>query len=78
MFSNLPEAFSSLTRTGPAFLGRPLLAFDLLGVDALAGFDLMGEGLGALLMLALREPNCNGERAGRDFFVSDTGVVLSQ
>lgn len=61
-----------LVTADSAFLGRPLLAFDLLGVDALIDFDLMGEGLRALLVLTLREPNCNGERAGRDFFVSDT------
>lgn len=74
LFSNLGEAFSLLIIAGSAFLDRPLLAFDLLGEDALIDFDLIGEGLGASLMFTLREPNCNGERAGRDFFVSDTAL----
>ena len=47
LFSNLGEAFSLLIIAGSAFLDRPLLAFDLLGEDALIDFDLIGEGLGA-------------------------------
>lgn len=71
LFSNLGEAFSLLIIAGSAFLDRPLLAFDLLGEDALIDFDLIGEGLGASLVFTLREPNCNGERAGREVCLDD-------